>query len=288
MLKLITWNIQSARTRDGGAGWGLVVEALHGFADFDILCLQEVSSGFPARDGSEGGDGFAALAARLPGYHAAAALALDLRAQDGRRRRLGCMSFSRLPVRQVLRHSLPWPVDPAVPSMPRTVLELGLETPLGLLRVLNVHLEYFSEAQRLAQVEHLRTLQQEAVAHAAAPRPGLDADGPFAAIPRAAEAVLAGDFNMLPGSTAHARLLAPFDDGTPAWQDAWALARPGPPQSDLASRRYPPTVGLHGKDTPFTFDYAFVSAGLAERVRTMRVDGGARGSDHQAVLLELG
>jgi endonuclease/exonuclease/phosphatase family metal-dependent hydrolase len=73
MLKLITWNIQSARTRDGGADWGLVVEALHGFADFDILCLQEVSSGFPARDGSDGGDGFAALAARLPGYHAHAA-----------------------------------------------------------------------------------------------------------------------------------------------------------------------------------------------------------------------
>jgi endonuclease/exonuclease/phosphatase family metal-dependent hydrolase len=291
MLKLITWNIQSARTRDGGADWGLVVEALHGFADFDILCLQEVSSGFAARDGSDGGDGFAALAARLPDYHAAAALALDLRDADGSRRRLGCMSFSRWPVRQVLRHSLPWPADPAVPSMPRTVLELGLETPLGSLRVLNAHLEYFSETQRLAQVERLRVLQQEACAHAAAPRPGLEANGPFAAIPRAAEAVLAGDFNMLPGSTAHVRLLAPFDDGTPAWHDAWALVLPhlpSQPQSQLASRRYPATVGLHGKDTPFTFDYAFVSAGLAERVRAVRVDGGARGSDHQPVLLELG
>ena len=304
MLKIITWNIQSARTRDGGADWGLVVEALHGFADFDVLCLQEVSSGFPARDGSDGGDGFAALAARLPGYQAAAALALDVspdprgpdpRGLDGERRRLGCMSFSRLPVRQVLRHSLPWPADPAVPGMPRTVLELALETPLGLLRVLNAHLEYFSEAQRLAQVGRLRELQQEACAHAAKPRPGLDANGPFAAIPRPAEAVLAGDFNMLPGSTAHARLLAPFDDGTPAWRDAWALARPhahshqqSHPQSHPQSTPHAPTVGLHGKDTPCTFDYAFVSAGLAGRVRGMRVDGGARGSDHQAVLLELG
>lgn len=279
MIELITWNVQSARTAAGTADWQQVAAALGRFPDAAILCLQEVASGFPARDGSPGGDGFAALAAALPAYHPATAIALDVAGPDGRRRRLGCMTFSRFPLVQVLRHSLPWPLDAAVPSMPRGVLELTLDTPLGLLRVLNAHLEYFSEPQRLAQVDALRRLQQEACAHAASSRPGLDAGGPFAAIPRARDAVLAGDFNMLPGSRSRQRLLAPFADGTPAWHDAWQLARPG--------RAHAATAGIRGAD-PFTSDYAFVGAGLAPRVRSVRVDDAPDGSDHQPLLLTLG
>lgn len=282
MIRCLTWNVQSARTANGGADWQPILHALGRHTGVDLICLQEVSSGFPARDGDgggDGGDGFAALACGLPGYRSAGAIALDTAGPDGGRRRLGCMSFSRFPIVQALRHSLPWPADPSVPSMPRTVLELTLDTPSGLLRVLNAHLEYFSETQRLAQIDALRTLQQEACAHARAPRAGLDAEGPFAALPRALDAVLLGDFNMLPDSPSRQRLLAPFDDGTPAWHDAWQLAAPG--------RRHAPTVGIRG-DAPFTFDYAFVGAGLAPRVRSVRVDDGAGGSDHQALLLELG
>lgn len=279
MIELITWNVQSARTAAGSADWQQVAAALGRFPDAAILCLQEVASGFTARDGSPGGDGFAALAAALPAWHAATAIALDVAGPDGGRHRLGCMTFSRFPVVQVLRHSLPWPPDAAVPSMPRSVLELTLDTPLGLLRVLNVHLEYFSEAQRLAQVDGLRRLQQEACAHARSPGPGLDAGGPFAAVPRAPDAVLAGDFNMLPGSPSWQRLLAPFADATPSWHDAWRLARPGQPHA--------PTVGIRGAD-PFTFDYAFVGAGLAHRVRSVRVDDAPGDSDHQPLLLKLG
>jgi endonuclease/exonuclease/phosphatase family metal-dependent hydrolase len=61
------------------------------------------------------------------------------------------------------------------------------------------------------------------------------------------------------------------------------LAHPG--------RRHAATVGLHDDTpdaaSPFTFDYIFVSADLAARVRQVRVDGSEEGSDHQAVLLEL-
>jgi endonuclease/exonuclease/phosphatase family metal-dependent hydrolase len=280
MLKLITWNIQSARTPAGGADLDHVVERLAGFADFDLLCLQEVGCGFPARDGSPGGDQFAGLAERLPGYRAVSAFALDAPGADGAPRRLGNMLFTRHPVLQVLRHALPWPADPEVASMPRCALEVTLATPLGPLRVLNVHLEYFSARQRLAQVERLRALHAEACAHARAPRPG--GDGPFAGIVRPASAILVGDFNMLPVSSAYARLLSDFADGAPAWLDAWQLAEPG--------RRHAPTVGLHDRSPsamPITFDYAFVTADLAPRVRTLRIDPRDGGSDHQPLLLEL-
>jgi endonuclease/exonuclease/phosphatase family metal-dependent hydrolase len=284
MFKLITWNIQSARSPAGGVNLDRIIACLDRFSDFDVLCLQEVASGYAARDGSDGGDQFAGLRARLPAYAGVAGIAADTLHPRGGRRLMGNMIFSRHPVLQVLRHSLPWPADPAVMSMPRIALEATLATPLGLLSVTTAHLEYFSERQRSAQVDQLRALHREAHAHARGERPGDASAGPFAAVPRGAAAILAGDFNMLPHSPDYLRLLAPFADHTPPWRDAWQLAQPG--------RRHAPTVGLHDDapepGLPFTFDYAFVSADLAPRVRRVRVDGSEEGSDHQALLVELG
>jgi endonuclease/exonuclease/phosphatase family metal-dependent hydrolase len=289
MLKLLSWNIQSARAPGGGADVDGVLACIDRFASgADVLCLQEVACGFAGRDGGPAGDQFAGLLHRLPGWRAARAYAVDTLAPDGGRRRLGSMVFSRHPILQVLRHSLPWPAD-ATPGMPRVALEVTLDTPLGLLRLLNVHLEYFSERQRLAQVEALRALQREAWGHARQPRadagpggnPAPAPDSPFAALPRPAPAVLLGDFNMLPGSRAYRALLETFDDDTPSWRDAWPLIHPDRPHA--------PTVGLHDPGgEPFTFDYAFVSADLAARVRALRAGELAHGSDHQPVLLELG
>ena len=104
-------------------------------------------------------------------------------------------------------------------------------------------------------------------------------DGP---LPHPAAAILAGDFNMLPGSDCHARLLATGPGHEPLWRDAWALAHPGEPHA--------PTVGLHAAApdaAPFTFDYVCVSPALASRVRTVRVDTAATGSDHQPLILEI-
>lgn len=283
MFKLITWNIQSGRSPAGGADLGPIIACLDRFSDFDLLCVQEVASGYPARDGSAGGDQFAGLAQRLPGYTALAGIAVDTLGEGGARRRLGSMIFARHPVLQVFRHSLPWPPEPGVMSMPRVALEATIAAPFGPLRVTTTHLEYFSERQRMAQVERLRELHREAWTHAATGRPGDSEAGPFAHVPRAAPAVLAGDFNMLPHSPEHQRLLASFTDGTPPYRDAWQLAQPG--------RRHAPTVGLHDDSPdaglPFTFDYVFVSGDLAARVRRVRVDGSEEGPDHQALLVEL-
>jgi endonuclease/exonuclease/phosphatase family metal-dependent hydrolase len=281
MPTFVSWNIQSART--SGAGRDRLLAALDRFADAHVLCLQEVASGFPGEDGGPAIDCFAAVAARLPGWQMAVFTPLDRLSRAGERRLLGTLICSRYPLLQVLRHSLPWPADPDLPSLPRGALEVTLEAPGGLLRVLSVHLEYFSLPQRMAQVERLRALHAEAVAHVRSSHPGLPGDGPFAAAARAAPALLLGDFNMLPGSPEYARLLAPFEDGTPALGDAWHLAHPG--------QVHAPTVGLHddapGAGPPFTFDYAFVTAGLGARIRQLRVDGFESGSDHQPLVLEL-
>jgi endonuclease/exonuclease/phosphatase family metal-dependent hydrolase len=91
---------------------------------------------------------------------------------------------------------------------------------------------------------------------------------------------------MLPGSGCYRTLLEPFGDDTPPWRDAWTILHREEPHA--------PTVGLHDPGgAPFTFDYAFVGADLAARVRGVRVGdirpgGAAHGSDHQPLLLELG
>jgi len=282
MVSFVTWNMQWAGS-SGSAGRERRRAALTRLADAHVLCLQEVASGFPAPGGGTIEDGFAAVAAQLPGHQVAAYAPLERRAPDGARQRLGTMICSRYPVLQVLRHSLPWPADPDQPSLPRGALEVTLDTPGGLLRVLSVHLEYFSLPQRTAQVEQLRALQREAVAQARRAHPGLPGGGPFAAAARAAPAIVLGDFNMLPDSPEYARLLAPWRDGTPALADAWRCAHPDAPHA--------PTVGLHDGSPdagpPFAFDYAFVSAGLAGRIRQMQVAGVDTGSAHQPLMLEL-
>jgi endonuclease/exonuclease/phosphatase family metal-dependent hydrolase len=282
-MRLVSWNMQWGRGADGRVDLDRIVAHARRFTDFDVLCLQEVSVGHTGLQGNDGGDQFERLTALLPDYTPIAGVATDVFAPAGGRRRFGNMLFSRLPVRQVFRHLLPWPAEHGVMSMQRVAIEATLDTPLGLMRVTTTHLEYYSERQRVAQIDRLRELHREAVAHARTARPGKASDGPFESVPRAAAAVLAGDCNFKPESADRARLLAPIDAATPAYRDAWEVAHPGRPHE--------PTVGVHDKEQwpgpPFTFDFICVSADLMSHVRDVQVDGTTDASDHQPVLLEL-
>lgn len=282
-MKLVSWNIQWGRGADGRVDLDRIVAHAKRFAgDFDVLCLQEVSAGYPELPGCDGSDQFEALAARLPEYTRIDGVATDTPHPSGGRRRFGNMMLSRLPVRQVFRHLLPWPSDPAVPSMQRIALEATLATPGGLVRVTTTHLEYYSPMQRAAQVQRLRELHHEAVAQAHSRRPGTAAEGPFDHVPRGAAAILAGDFNFKPGSTEHRLLTSPIDAQTPSYVDAWRARHPNIP--------HPPTVGVHDQvqwpGPPFTWDFIFASADLVPRLRDLRADPQSDASDHQPMVVE--
>jgi endonuclease/exonuclease/phosphatase family metal-dependent hydrolase len=183
------------------------------------------------------------------------------------------MILSRLPVRQVFRHALPWPPADKVPSMPRIALEAVVEAPWGLASVLSTHLEFFSAAQRAAQVERLVELQREREAHAAS-KPGYKS-GPFEPLPRPAGSILAGDFNMRPDNPSAARLRE-------VWKDAWSVAHPGephPPSFCLFDRTHEPQ--------PYCCDFVFVTPELAARVASVSIDQATQASDHQPVTVEL-
>jgi endonuclease/exonuclease/phosphatase family metal-dependent hydrolase len=282
-MKLITWNIQWGRGADGCVNLDRVVADARRLADFDVLCLQEVSSGFPELSGNDGRDQFAGIASLLPDYTPVAGIATDLPGLSGARRCFGNMILSRYPVFQIFRHLLPWPYEPDVQSMQRIALEVTVQTPLGLMRILTTHLEYYSVKQRRAQVQRLRELQQEAAAHAYNPHAGIAGDGPFLGSPRGGPAILTGDFNFLPDSSERACLISAIDGATAPYRDTWEYIHPQMPHA--------PTVGVHDKNQwpgpPFTFDFIFATEDLLEKVRSVTVDCVSDASDHQPISLEL-
>jgi endonuclease/exonuclease/phosphatase family metal-dependent hydrolase len=293
-MKLISWNIQWARGIDGRVDPARIVRDARAMGDFDVLCLQEVGANFPAPGlaGSAGENQFEQFAQLLPGFTPVPVAGVDVIAPDGGRRCFGNMILSRYPVLRVLRHQLPWPVDAGAISMPRTLLEVTLESPLGPLRVMNTHLEYYSALQRRAQVEAIRRCHEEACGRAASEMAADRGASPFAAFPHASKAILTGDFNFRPEDPLHARLQEPFtvlgglngraSPHVPRLVDAWHHLH--------GDRAHPVTVGQHDREQwpeAFTCDFIFASEDLLPNVRDFQVDGHTQSSDHQPLLLEL-
>lgn len=282
-MKLLTWNIQWGRGMDGRVDLGRILAEIRAMAAFDVICLQEVAVNFPGLPGSAGEDGMAILAAGLPCYTAVYGPATDL--PDGRdgRKQFGNAIFSRLPVGQVWRHLLPWPVDPEVPSMQRVLVEAVVTTEFGPLRVMTTHLEYYSRVQREAQIDAIRALHAEACSHARKPRMGKgEGGGSFEVFERPAAAILCGDMNYPAEATERARMLAPYGDGTPGWRDSWSVLH--------GDTSHAPTVGIHAVDfvdRPSCFDFVYLTEDLAPRLRAHHVNAGTAASDHQPVWVEL-
>jgi len=284
-MKLMTWNTQWCRGVDGRVDPARIVAAAKDIEDFDVLCLQEIAAGFPdpRLAGSRGEDQFAAIAALLPGYTAVRGYAVDHPAEGGGRHRFGNMILSRLPVGQVFRRLLPAPVDPGRKWMQRIAVEAAIEAGFGAVRVITTHLEYYSRRQRAAQVDALRAIHAEGAAHARERDVTDTSGGPFQTFLRPASTLICGDFNLEPDDASHARMIEPFDDGTPALHDAWEASHPGEP--------HPSTFCIYQKMEPggpeLHCDFVFVSDDLRPRLRSVRVEQQTQVSDHQPVVVHL-
>jgi len=284
-MKLITWNVQWCRGVDGRVDPARIVAAAKELADYDVLCLQEIADNFPdpRLAGSAGEDQFARFAELLPNYTAVPGVAVDHPAEGRGRRRFGNLVLSRLSVRQAYRHLLPSPVDPGINGMPRIAVEAVVAAPFGELRVITTHLEYYSKKQRGAQVDALRAIYAEGYGHARAGTITDTTGGPFHTHLRPAATIITGDFNLEPDDPLHARMGAPFADGTPPLVDAWEWAHPGAP--------HPSTFKIYEKEFPgeaeLHCDFIFVSDNLKSRIAEIRVDRETQASDHQPVILTL-
>lgn len=283
---LVTWNTQWCRGVDGRVDPARIAGEARRIADFDVLCLQEIADNFPdpLLPGHDGDDQFARLAALLPGYSAHPGVAVDHPGEQRRRRRFGNLILSRLPVTQVFRHLLPYPVDPGVKGMPRVAVEAVVQTAFGGVRVITTHLEYYSRKLRALQADSLRAIYAEGHGHA---RHGSVTDStgnPYHTYLRPAATIICGDCNFEPEDPLHARMLESFDDDIPALRDAWQVAHPGAP--------HPSTFKIYEKTTPVEpeqhCDFVFLNEPLVPHVRSVTVDQKTQASDHQPVIVTLG
>jgi endonuclease/exonuclease/phosphatase family metal-dependent hydrolase len=284
-MQLLSWNLQWCRGLDGRVDALRIAHEIRRLGDFDVMCLQEVADGFtdPGLEGMAGENQFAQLAAAFPDCAAIEGVAVDHPRGDTARKRFGNLILTRLPLGQVFRHSLPWPCDPGVRSMPRIAVEAVVTAPFGALRVVTTHLEYFSAQQRLAQVDALRTIYADGHAHGRA-GPVSDDGSSFHSFPRPDATIVVGDFNMPARDPAYARMLAPFGDATPPLSDAWGCVHADAPQPPTFCVHVPYAPGMR----PYACDFAFANAALAAHLRSFAVDGDTRASDHQPLIIALG
>ncbi|CAG2153984.1 hypothetical protein LMG19282_04531 [Cupriavidus campinensis] len=282
-MELITWNIQWGRGADGKVDLARIVDTMQGMADADVICLQEVTRGFTDMAGNPSRDQVAELTALLPGYRVIFAPGVDRTGNDGSHRQIGNVVATRLAVREVFRHALPWPADPEVASMPRVALDVTVQIGARRLRVISTHLEFYSKLQREAQAVALRAWHKEACDHARRPGKSESRPGPFTPEPRPIEAILCGDFNAKPEDVAYRTMLERYPDATPNWHDAWVHTHPGQPHA--------PTCALYDKkqwpEPPFACDFVFVTENLLADVQRCEVNSETDASDHQPIHLTL-
>ena len=283
-MRLLTWNVQYGKGADGAIDLARIAGTAKAMGDADVICFQELAINFPALDKGAGADQPVLLARFFPGYAPIFRPSLDFRGADGRRQFFGNMILSRLPVLQVMTHLLPRPAEPGIRSMQRSALEAVVAAKSGPLRVVTTHLEFFSRAHRMAQVDRLRDLHEEACRFAATPGAPEPPGSTYQDVPRPSSALLCGDFNLEPGWPEYARILAPFEPPTLGFHDAWVHLHPG--------KAHAPTAGIYDTEQwangPNCRDFVFVTEDLLGRLRRIDIDEKTAASDHQPVLVEFG
>lgn len=277
-MRLITWNIQWGKGCDGVVDLARIVSTAMSLGDADVYCFQEVSDEYSSLDG--GIDQSRQLAALLPDHLPVFRPAVETIDGEGKVHRFGNMTLSRLPVLQVAGHLLPWPRAGEPRSMRRLALEVTVQASFAPVRIVNTHLEYYSAAQREAQLVRLLDLQEEASRD---PKSASTSHAePYGSQTVAASGVLCGDFNFDVSDPQHALLHASSRPGL-NYRDAWSIRHP--------DRPHQPTCGLYDrvqwKSGPDCRDFIFVTEDLAGRVRRIEVDGATDASDHQPVLIEI-
>ncbi|MEO0914503.1 MAG: endonuclease/exonuclease/phosphatase family protein [Pseudomonadota bacterium] len=285
-MKCVSYNIQYGIGADGRHDLARIAAEI---ATADIIALQEVDR-FWARTGMV--DTPSVLSDHLPLHHYVFGPNLDMDAsfeEAGRiihrRKQFGTMILSRWPILSSRNHLLPKWGDRRHHSIQQGMLEAVIATPLGPIRIYSAHLSHLCSATRLPQVARIKEIIAAAPAEGGAwcgghPDPSAGwTEEPEPPMPR--DVILMGDMNFTADSPEYDAIIGGIAprygrltnrDGL---LDAWVLA--GNAES----------AGATSPGYPVRIDHCFVSASLADQVKTVTVDTDAKGSDHWPVWAEF-
>lgn len=292
-MKLLSYNIQYGFGGDGVYDLARAARVMQGA---DIIALQEVERHWSR---SEFDDQPARLERLLPDYYTAYGPAFDMDASTfeggrviNRRRQFGTMILSRWPIRWSRLHLLPMRRMIAPLNTQNPALEAMIDTPLGPLRLLSIHLAHVGVEERLLQIDHLLALHRSTSA-TGGPWSGSD-DEPSRnwtegeAEPLAPEtAIWLGDFNCEPGSAEHRRITgsAPYHPGARYAGGLVDAVAQGRAQAGAPLHTHRKVIA--GVERLRQLDHGFVTADLAPRVRSAWTDNAEMASDHSPLWIEL-
>jgi endonuclease/exonuclease/phosphatase family metal-dependent hydrolase len=268
-LLFATYNMHYGLGADGVYDVARIADTV---ADADIVCLQEVVSGWPQNGYA---DQTAEIGRRLNRYtrfHGpmeADASTVDTEGRiTSRRRSFGNAIVSRWPIAWSRGVMLPKTRLTSGFDLQRGYIEAVVMAPSGPLRIYCTHLSHVSAVQRLPQVEALTA----AVASAPATGATWDGAGPDdfmfheAELAMPSSAIVAGDMNFTPQHPEYPRVIAA------GLVDAWRAV------CNAEAESYP----AEGR-----IDHVFITPDLAPRVTRAWIGHGNPASDHWPVFVEL-
>ncbi len=304
-MKLVSYNIRFGRGLDQKVDLGRIADTVK---SADIIALQEVER-FWKRSGMT--DQPEIISSYLKEYYWLYFPAFDVDASqangDGsiinRRRQFGPMVLSRWPIRMARYIVFPKLGTTDCLTMDTGAIECVVDTPSGPLMVYSLHLSAVSSRDRLLQVDRLLEFYRNAPVSGGSWTGGEAVTDPVESkllaelnwsndesipvIPK--EAVVMGDFNMLPDSEEYNRLVGTPDHSAgrvghmDSFLDSWTVARE---RSDERTS-WVPDPSDREPGYPICLDYCFISPYLSRKVARAWVEQDPIGSDHKPYWVEL-
>jgi len=290
-MKIVSYNIHYAIGKDDRYDLERIAAAVAGA---DIIALQEVERYYDTPQSPSQPEDIAAL---LPEHYWVYDASFDIDCSESqanghiinRRRQHGQMLLSRGPI--MAKRHFAWPrvyIDHEF-NMQMGVLEGIIDTPLGALRIYNLHLGSVSSEERQRQADRVLELVREAPSQGGA---WTGPNGEFSERdwcvgnpepPMPASAIVLGDFNLEPDSPEYHILRGATDDtGTALLTDLWVLRNPA---DQIKSWHSNPSK--RGPKESALLDYFLVTNALVARAGACWIDESAAGSDHQPIWTEF-
>lgn len=287
-ILLASYNTRWACSAKGTVDTNRIAQAISANGTPDIICLQEVSVGHTGLEGTQHGPNqVAEYLAHFPDYHSFFAPAMS-RTIDGKPAHFGNLTLTRLPVQQVRYHSLPSPTpEEGVTGLPRNMIATTILLEELKFTVLNTHLEYYSQIQRIAQIDFLKQYcddwQTNKTTSNLTANTHSESESIFSNTSSEGPLILCGDLNCKPESEELMRLCNGIEGLASTLNNVWsALDKP------IASIH---TVGIHPEfewpDHAYCCDYFIMSESLMPNLVEAWVDQGPDASDHQPIFMRL-
>jgi len=286
-MRVVTYNIQFGRGRDGRYDIDRTAQALEGA---DIVGLQEAEAYW---DRSCNIHQVEHIAAALGDYHFVYGATIDIHktvAGVHRRRQFGNAVLSRWPIITTRTFLFPKLSPLNAHSIQRGLTEATIESPLGVVRVYTSHFSHLCTEERMQHAQlsldtHRRAAADGAVSSGTAitDNARIDPSWNESALPAVPpSAILMGDLNFTPDDPPYSLLAGPRSSGygrlvrPDGFVDTWTAAgnreEDGPTlYHDMSTKR--------GK----RIDYILATPDLAERVKSAEVLTDTEASDHQPV-----